>query len=52
MFRSTDGSTFFASACAAALSKTDDRLVRNCTKIGADALNMDIVMGALLGFGE
>jgi hypothetical protein len=33
---STDGSTFLASAKAAALSSTADRLVRNWTKIGTE----------------
>src|SRR5262249_57908022 len=41
---STDGSTFFASAKAAALSSTADKLVRNCTKIGTDDLYMEMVM--------
>jgi hypothetical protein len=44
VFKSTAGSIFFASAWAAALSSQPDRLVRNCTKIGTDALYMDIVM--------
>ena len=38
VFSSTDGSIFFASAKATALSSTADRLVRNCTKIGTDDL--------------
>jgi hypothetical protein len=41
---STAGSTFFASAYAAALSSTADRLVRNCRKTGTEALYMEMVM--------
>jgi hypothetical protein len=44
-FSSTVGSIFFASAWAAALSSTADKLVRNCTKMGADALYIEMVIG-------
>src|SRR5216684_1337348 len=49
VLKSTDGSTFFASAKAAALSRSADRLVRNCTKIGTDAWYMEMVIGIVLG---
>jgi len=45
VFNSTTGSIFFASAWAAALSSTVDKLVRNCTKMGADAWYMETVIG-------
>ena len=41
---STAGSTFLASAKAAALSSTAERLVRNCTKIGTEVLYIEMVM--------
>src|SRR5262249_40128802 len=41
---STAGSTFFASAYAAALSSTADRLVRNCTNTGTGDLYMEMGM--------
>ena len=44
MLRSVAGSIFFVSQCAAALSSTADMLVRNCTKMGAEVLYMEIVM--------
>src|ERR1700676_1179774 len=51
VFKSTAGSIFFASAYPAALSSQADRLVRNCTKIGTDALYMEIVMERSLRVG-
>src|SRR5712691_9490532 len=50
VFNSTAGSIFLASAWAAALSSTADKLVRNCTKMGADALYREMVIG-LESFG-
>src|ERR1700675_1586833 len=50
VFNSTAGSIFLASAWAAALSSTADRLVRNCTKMGADALYMERAIG-VVSFG-
>src|SRR3984957_183793 len=44
VFNRTAGSIFLASAWAAALSSTADKLVRNCTKMGADALYMEMVI--------
>ena len=44
VFSSTDGSIFLASQKAAALSSTADRLVRNCTKMGAEILYMEMVV--------
>src|SRR5712672_4317106 len=41
----TAGSIFLASAWAAALSSTADKLVRNCTKMGADTWYMETVIG-------
>src|SRR5436309_11469783 len=51
MFRSTDGSIFFASAKAAALSSTADKLVKNWRKIGTDALYIEIVMAVPSSMG-
>jgi hypothetical protein len=50
VFNRTAGSIFFVSAWAAALSNTADKLVRNCTKMGADALYREMVIG-LESFG-
>src|ERR1700722_6065153 len=44
VFNRTAGSIFFVSAWAAALSNTADKLVRNCTKMGADALYREMVI--------
>src|SRR5271169_6169625 len=44
MLRSVAGSIFFASQCAAALSRTADMLVRNCTKMGTEVLYIEIVI--------
>ena len=44
VFSSTDGSIFLASAKAAALSSTADRLVRNCTKMGTEILYMEMAV--------
>src|SRR5215510_10759320 len=49
---STDGSTFLASAKAAALSSTAERLVRNCTKIGTEVLYIEMVMAGRLLVGD
>src|SRR5262245_42387718 len=49
---STDGSTFLASAKAAALSSTAERLVRNCTKMGTEVLYIEMVMAGRLLVGD
>ena len=42
--RKTDGSIFVASTCASNLSSSEHKLVKNCTKIGTDALYMEMVI--------
>jgi hypothetical protein len=45
---STEGSTFFASAQAAAWSSSVDRLVRNRTKIATEHFYIEMVMLGIL----
>ncbi len=49
---STDGSIFLLSAKAAALSSTAERLPRNCTKIGTEALYIEMVIARILSVKE